>query len=67
MLLIVGVRTRCLTFPGLCACGYGGPVCFLARKLKVAENVHLNIIKFSVIFPVDLVKGGLELCVSNNL
>jgi len=56
-----------LTFPGLCACGYGGPVCFLARKLKVAENVHLNIIKFSVIFPVDLVKGGLELCVSNNL
>lgn len=58
---------QCLTFPVLCACGYGDPVCFLARKLKEAENVHLSVIKFNGIFPVDLVKTGLELCVSNNL
>lgn len=60
-------RIECLTFPGLCACGYGDPVCFLARNLKEAENVHIGIIKFNLIFPVDLVKSGLQLCVGNNI
>lgn len=58
---------QCLTFPRLCVCGYGDPVLFLVRKLKEAENVHHGVIKFNVIIPVDLVKSGLELCVSNNL
>lgn len=53
-------------FPGLCACGCQVPVCFLAGMLKEDENTHLGVIKFNVIFPVDLVKSGLELCVSNN-
>lgn len=37
-----------------------------ARKLKEAENVPLGV-KFNVIFPVGLVKSGLEVCISNNL
>lgn len=51
-------------FPGLCTCGYGDPVCFLAGTLKEDVNIHHDVIKFNVIFPVDLVKSGLELCVA---
>lgn len=35
--------------------------------LKKYENIHHDVIKFNVIFPVDLVKSGLELSVSNIL
>lgn len=55
-----------LTFPGLCACGCGHPAYFLFR-LRETEKVHLGVIKFNVIFPVDLVTSGLEFCVSNNI
>lgn len=56
-----------LTFPGLCACGCGHPAYFLARRLRETEKVHLGVIKFNVIFPVDLVTSGLEFRVSNNI
>lgn len=53
-------------FPWAMCMWMRAPAYFLFR-LRETEKVHLGVIKFNVIFPVDLVTSGLEFCVSNNI